>query len=157
MGRLTADPEMRQTPQGTPLARFSIAVDRRVRRDSGQQTADFINCVAWQQTAEFICRYFQKGSMIAIEGRIQSRSWDGQDGKRQYATEVVAESAYFTGSRNETNTRGAQGGYQSGGSYQSNFGGGFQPQQPAQPQQPETGFVDLTFADDEGSEDDLPF
>ena len=152
MGRLTADPELRQTPQGTALARFSIAVNRRFQREGGQQ-ADFINCVAWRQTGEFICRYFQKGSMIAIEGQIQSRSWDGQDGKRQYATEVVVDNAYFTGSKNETNTRGAQG----GGSYQSNFGGGYQPPQEEQQPADDAGFVDLNFSDDAGSEDDLPF
>ena len=155
MGRLTADPELRQTPQGTPLARFSIAVNRRFSREGNQQ-ADFFNCVAWQSTGEFICRYFQKGSMIAVEGRLQTRTWDGQDGKRQYATEVVVENAYFTGSRAESNTRGSQ-----GGSYQSNFSAntGFQPpvQQAQQAPQQDMGFVDLDFADDDGSEDDLPF
>lgn len=154
MGRLTADPELRQTPQGTAVARFTIAVDRRFKRDGGQQ-ADFISCTAWRQTAENICRFFGKGRMIAIEGQIQTRSWDGQDGKRQYATDVVVDNFYFTGSRSET----ASGGYQGGGSYQSNFGGnsGFQPPvQQAQPQQ-DVGFVDLDFADDDGSEDDLPF
>lgn len=156
MGRLTADPELRQTPQGTMLARFSIAVNRRFAREGSQQT-DFINCVAWRQTGEFISRYFQKGSMIAIEGQLQSRSWDGQDGKRQYATEVVVDNAFFTGSKSETNTRGSQ-----GGAYQSNFGGGYQsaPMQqnvPSQPPSGNGGFEDLTFTDDAGSEDDLPF
>lgn len=153
MGRLTADPELRQTPQGTPLARFSIAVNRRFAREGNQQ-ADFFNCVAWRQTGEFICRYFHKGSMIAIDGQLQTRSWDGQDGKRQYATEVVVDNAYFTGSKAETNTGDAQ-----GGSYQSNFGGGYQPpaQQQTPPAQQDTGFVDLDFADDDSSEDDLPF
>lgn len=156
MGRLTADPELRQTPQGTAVARFTIAVDRRFRRDGGQQ-ADFISCTAWRQTAENICRFFGKGRMIAIEGQIQTRSWDGQDGKRQYATDVVVDNFYFTGSKSET----SPGGYQGGGSYQSNFGGGsgFQPpvQQAQQPPQQDMGFVDLDFADDDGSEDDLPF
>ena len=94
--------------------------------------------------------------MIAVEGRLQTRTWDGQDGKRQYATEVVVENAYFTGSRAESNTRGSQ-----GGSYQSNFSAntGFQPpvQQAQQAPQQDMGFVDLDFADDDGSEDDLPF
>lgn len=96
MGRLTADPELRTTPQGTSVSRFTIAVDRRFAKE-GQQQADFITCVAWRQTAEFICRYFGKGKMIAVEGQIQSRSWDGEDGKRQYATEVNVENAFFTG------------------------------------------------------------
>jgi single-strand DNA-binding protein len=155
MGRLTADPELRQTPQGTSVARFTIAVNRRFQKEGSQQ-ADFITCVAWRQTAEFICRFFQKGSMIAVEGQIQSRSWDGQDGKRQYATEVVVDNAYFTGSKSESNTAGGQ-----GGAYQSNFGGGYQAQEPVSPSRPQQdsndGFVDLTFANDADSEDDLPF
>lgn len=153
MGRLTADPELRQTPQGTAVARFTIAVDRRFKREGGQQ-ADFISCTAWRQQAENICRFFSKGRMIAIEGQIQTRSWDGQDGKRQYATEVVVDNFYFTGSKAETTPGGSQ-----GGSYQSNFGGGYQPpaQQQTPPAQQDMGFVDLDFADDDSSEDDLPF
>ena len=89
---------MRQTPNGVSVARFSIAVNRRFKSE-GQPDADFINCVAWRQTGEFIARYFQKGSMIAVVGSIQSRSGDGQDGKKQYATEVVVDEAYFTGEK----------------------------------------------------------
>lgn len=151
MGRLTADPELRQTPQGTAVTRFTIAVDRRFRKDGGQQ-ADFITCVAWRQTAEFICRYFGKGRMIAVEGQLQSRSWDGQDGKRQYATEVVIDNAFFTGSKNESGAGHAT------GEYQTNFGGFSAPQEPQAPvTQDDGGFVDLSFANDLGSEDDLPF
>ena len=106
MGRLTADPELRQTPQGTAVTSFTIAVDRRIKTENGQQ-ADFITCVAWRKTAEFICRYFQKGRMIAIEGQLQSRSWDAQDGKRQYATEVIVDNVSFTGEKPQTeNTDG---------------------------------------------------
>ncbi len=153
MGRLTADPELRQTPQGTAVVRFTIAVDRRFRKEGGQQ-ADFITCVAWRQTAEFICRFFQKGRMIAVEGQIQSRSWDGQDGKRQYATEVVIDNAFFTGSRNETGSNGTQ----STGAYQSNFSAPEAPNYSApQSTSDDAGFVDLSFANDLGSEDDLPF
>ena len=100
MGRLTADPELRQTPQGTSVTRFNIAVDRRFKTEGGQQ-ADFITCVVWRQTAEFICRYFAKGRMIAVEGQLQSRSWDDQSGKRQYATEVIVDNAFFTGEKRE--------------------------------------------------------
>ena len=96
MGRLTADPELRTTPQGTSVSRFTIAVDRRFAKE-GQQQADFITCVAWRQTSEFVCRHFHKGKMIAVDGQVQSRSWDGEDGKRQYATEVNVENAYFAG------------------------------------------------------------
>ena len=106
MGRLTRDVEMRQTPNGVSLARFSIAVNRRFAGKDAQQQADFINCVAWRQTGEFIARYFQKGSMIAVVGSIQSRSWDGNDGKKQYATEVIVDEAYFTGSKSGSGTKG---------------------------------------------------
>ena len=105
MGRLTKDVEMRQTPNGIAFARFTIAVNRRFAKDGGQQ-ADFINCIAWRKTGEFISRYFQKGSMIAVVGSIQTRSWDGNDGKKQYATEVVVDEAYFTGSKAESGTGG---------------------------------------------------
>ena len=153
MGRLTADPELRQTPQGTAVTRFTIAVDRRFRKEGGQQ-ADFITCVAWRQTAEFICRFFQKGRMIAVEGQLQSRSWDSQDGKRQYATEVIIDNAYFTGSKNE-NSNGTN---QSTGAYQTNFSAPEAPTYSApQSQSDDMGFVDLSFANDIGSEDDLPF
>lgn len=152
MGRLTADPELRQTPQGTAVTRFTIAVDRRFRREGGQ-TADFITCVAWRQTAEFICRFFQKGRMIAVEGQLQSRSWDDKEGKRQYATEVIIDNAFFTSSKNESGAGNA-----SNGEYQSNFGGFGAPQEaPAPVSQSDDGFVDLSFANDLGSEDDLPF
>lgn len=164
VGRLTADPELRQTPQGTAVTRFTVAVDRRFRREGSQQ-ADFITCVAWRQQAEFVCRYFNKGKLIGIEGSIQTRSWDGQDGKRQYATEVVCDNVEFVGSKTESG-----GGHGSqGGSYQQNFGGGYgqepQPQRnsyggssySAPTQQESDGFVDLDFADDADSEDDLPF
>lgn len=159
VGRLTADPELRQTPQGIETTRFTVAVDRRYRKEGGQQ-ADFITCVAWRQQAEFICRYFNKGKLIGIEGQIQSRSWDGQDGKRQYATEVLVDNVEFVGSKAES------GGGSSQGAYQSNFGGGYQHQQsapapaPAQTAQTpaaDSGFMDLDFGGDLSSEDDLPF
>lgn len=157
MGRLTRDVEMRQTPSGVSLARFSIAVNRRFAGKDAQQQADFINCVAWRQTGEFIARYFQKGSMIAVVGSIQSRSWDGQDGKRQFATEVVVDEAYFTGSRAESGTHG--GGYQN-----QNFGGGQGGFNAPQPQSKPSGTPDFGddfdmdgFSDLDGSEDDLPF
>lgn len=104
MGRLTKDIEMRQTPNGVSLARFSIAVTRRFKNSNGEYDADFINCIAWRKTGEFIARYFQKGSMMAVVGSIQTRSWDGNDGKKQYATEVIVDEAYFTGSKSESST-----------------------------------------------------
>lgn len=142
MGRLTRDPEMRTTPQGVSVCSFSIAVNRRFARE-GQQQADFINCVAWRQQAEFICKYFTKGSMIAVVGSIQTRTWDGQDGKKQYATEVVVDEAHFTGSRAETGTNSAS----------SNTGF----TQPAEDSSPFDEFDASGFAAMGGSEDDLPF
>ena len=100
MGRLTTDPELKQVTQDAAVTRFTLAVNRRFAKE-GQQQADFITCVAWRQTAEFICRYFGKGKMIAVEGQLQSRSWDGEDGKRQYATEVILDNAFFTGEKKE--------------------------------------------------------
>lgn len=144
MGRLTRDPELTQTPSGIAIARFSIAVNRRFAKE-GQQDVDFINCVAWRQTAEFICKFFRKGSMIAVIGSIQTRSWDGQDGKKQYATEVSVDEAYFTGSKTESGTTQGSGGYSA-------------PANPAMQQSPvENGFDDMGFSPMDESEDDLPF
>lgn len=163
MGRLTRDPELRQTTSGVSVARFTIAVNRRYTARDGQQQADFLNCVAWRQTGEFICRYFQKGSMIAVEGSLQSRSWDDKDGKRQYSTEVVVDEAYFTGSKSESGTRGANGGYGEQ-SYGGGQGYGRQPQPsfeaPRGGTEPNFGdddFDEMDFANIDGSEDDLPF
>lgn len=157
MGRLTRDPEMRQTQQGTPVVSFTIAVDRRMARE-GQQQADFISCVAWNKLAEFICRYFHKGSMIAVSGRLQSRSYDDKDGKRQYVTEVVVEDAYFTGSRSETNTTGGQGGYNNQGSYAPQGGYNQRPAQQSTSTAPNFDeFEAMGFSTMDSSEDDLPF
>lgn len=98
MGRLTADPEIKQTPNGVAVARFTLAVNRRFAKE-GQQQADFINCVAWRNQADFIGKYFRKGNMAAIEGSIQTSSWNGEDGKKRYATEVIADEVYFTGEK----------------------------------------------------------
>ena len=93
MGRLTRDPELRHTGTGTPVCSFSIAIDNGY--GDNRQT-DFINCVAWNKTAEFVTKYFTKGKMIVIaDGRISTRSWETQDGKRAYATEVVAKEVSF--------------------------------------------------------------
>ena len=104
-GRLTADPELKQTNSGIPVCSFSVAVNRRVRQteeNSAQQTADFINCTAWRQTAEFISRYFHKGSSICVTGSIQTRSWTDQNGQKRYATEVVIDEAMFVDSKSES-------------------------------------------------------
>ena len=92
--------ELRTTQSGVSVASFTIAVNRRFAKE-GQQDADFLNCVAWRQQAEFIAKHFGKGKMIAIVGNLQSRSWEGQDGKKQYATDVVVDEVYFTGEKKE--------------------------------------------------------
>ena len=93
-GRLTADPELKQTPQGVSVTQFSLAVNRRPAKDKETLT-DFITVVAWRQTAEFICKFFKKGSSICISGSVQTRSWIDQQNNKRYATEVVADEAYF--------------------------------------------------------------
>ena len=98
IGRITKDVELRQTPNSTPVATFTIAVNRRFAKE-GQQTADFINCVAWKQQAEFIAKHFGKGRMIGIVGHLQTRSWDGQDGSKHFATELIVDEVHFTGEK----------------------------------------------------------
>ena len=92
MGRLTRDPEMRHTNSGTPVTTFSIAIDNGY---GDNKRTDFVNCLAWNKTAEFVTKYFTKGKMIIVIGRISTRSWETQDGKRAYATEVVANEVTF--------------------------------------------------------------
>lgn len=98
MGRLTADPELKHTANDTAVTSFSIAVDRPM---SKEKTADFINVVAWKKTAEFITKYFHKGSMIAIQGSLQTRRYEDKDGNKRTAYEVVANNVEFCGSKNE--------------------------------------------------------
>ena len=129
MGRIANDPIARITPNDKHVLNFTIAVQRRFAKE-GQPSADFISCVAWNHTADFINKFFAKGAMIALEGQIQTRSWEGQDGKRQYTTEVLVESAFFTGEKRV-----------------SDVGEGLAP-----PATPQDGFFEIN--EDEG---DLPF
>jgi single-strand DNA-binding protein len=104
-GRLTGDPELKQTATGISVLSFTLAVNRRFASKAGEQAesqADFITVVAWRQTAEFISKYFRKGSAICVTGSIQTRNWQDQQGNRRYATEVVADEAMFVDSRNES-------------------------------------------------------
>ena len=109
MGRLTRDAEVRysQGENSTAIARFSLAVDRRFRRDGDEQTADFINCVAWGAMAEFAEKYMKKGVMFAVVGRLNVRSWE-KDGERHWTTTVVVENCYFTGSKRDAESKPAQ-------------------------------------------------
>ena len=100
MGRLTRDPELRQTQTGTPVASFTLAVDRRFSsRDGGERQTDFIDIVAWQKTAEFVSKYFAKGQMCLVEGRLQIRDWTDKDGNKRRSAEVVADNVYCTESK----------------------------------------------------------
>lgn len=97
-GRLTSDPELKSTQSGVAVTSFSIAVDRKTAKDAEKKT-DFISIIAWRGTAEFITKYFRKGSSICIAGNIQTRSWETQDGSKRYTTEVIADEAYFVESK----------------------------------------------------------
>ena len=101
IGRLTRDPELRTTPSGTATTSFTVAVDRTfVNQQTGQREADFINCVAWRKQAENISRYCSKGTQVAVEGKIQTRNYDAQDGTKRYVTEVICDNVTFLGSKN---------------------------------------------------------
>ena len=104
MGRLTADPELRTTTSGISVTSFSVAVDRSYVRPGEERQTDFINVVAWRQTAEFVTRYFHKGSMIAVQGSIQTRNYEDKSGAKRTAVEIVADNVSFCGSKNETGT-----------------------------------------------------
>ncbi len=103
MGRLTRDPEVRYTQtNNTLVASFSLAVNRRFTREGDTQTADFINVTAWAKTGEFVSKYFKKGQQVAVVGRLQTRTWEDQNGQKRYATDVVAEETYFADSKRDS-------------------------------------------------------
>lgn len=104
-GRLTSTPELKQTNGGVAVTSFSVAVNRKYSKD--EQKADFINCTAWKQTAEFISKYFQKGSSICVVGSMQNRSWTDQNGQKRTVTEVIVDEALFVDSKGETQTEAA--------------------------------------------------
>ena len=106
MGRLVATPELRNTQTGIAVTTFTLAVERSFARAGEQRQADFINCVAWRNSAEFISRYFQKGSMLAITGSLQTRNYEDKNGNKRTATEVIVDQASFCGSKSETGTSG---------------------------------------------------
>lgn len=103
MGRLTRDPELRRTQTGTAVASFTLAVDRDFKsKDSGEKQTDFIDCVAWRSTGEFVSKYFTKGRQAVVEGRLQLRDWTDKDGNKRRSAEVVADSVYFADSKHDT-------------------------------------------------------
>lgn len=134
VGRLTRDPEMRTTGGGTNMCRFTVACDRPFKSQNGEKQADFISCVAWRKTAELVVQYFHKGSLIGVTGRIQTGSYENQQGQRVYTTDVVADNISFLESRQASQSyANSQNSYQSGGYSQSynqdqNYGYGGNPQ-----------------------------
>lgn len=99
-GRLTSDVELKQTPSGVSVCTFTLAVNRKYQAE-GQQQTDFLNCTAWRQTAEFISKYFRKGSSLCVTGSVQTRTWQDQNGQKRYATDIVVDEALFVDSKNE--------------------------------------------------------
>jgi len=127
MGRLTRDVELRSTQSGVSVASFTVAVDRDFgARDGGEKQTDFIDCVAWRQTGEFVSKYFRKGSMIVVSGRLQSRKWQDRDGNNRTSWEVNADNVYFGESRRDGDSGrdSFTGSSNSGSSYGNSYGSG---------------------------------
>ena len=131
MGRLTRDPELRRTGSGIAVASFTVAVDRDFGgRDGGEKETDFIDCVAWRQTGEFVSKYFTKGRMIVVSGRLQIRSWTDKDGNKRRTAEVVADNCYFGDSKRDEGGSSYGGNTYGGNAYggssygNNNYGGG---------------------------------
>jgi single-strand DNA-binding protein len=143
IGNLTRDPELRYTPNGVAVATFTLAVNRTFTNQQGEREADFINIVAWRQLADLCANYLKKGRPVAVEGRLQSRSYTNNEGKKVYVTEVVAENVQFLGSR-------------SGGEGDSGFGGDYKPSQKGNYEPFNDPFADAGKPIDI-SDDDLPF
>ena len=163
MGRLTRDPEIRYSNAAEPLAvvRYSLAVDRRLsreRRDRGDQAADFINCVAFGKAGEFVERYFRKGQMVSVVGRLRVESYEDNTGQRRWSTDVVTEEHFFAESRASFESRGQGGNDFNQAGAPDNFGGNYAPApspQQSQSQQPST--PDFFEIDNNLDDNDLPF
>ena len=141
MGRLTRDPELRRTGSGIAVASFTLAVDRDFTdKQSGEKETDFIDCVAWRQTGEFVSKYFTKGRMAVVSGRLQVRKWQNKEGENRYSTEVVADNVYFGDSKKEESN---------GNSYGQQNAGYNTPAYPATPAS------DFALLDDDDAQ--LPF
>ena len=159
MGRLVRDPELRTTQAGISVTSFTVAVDRDFKsRDSGEKSTDFIDVVAWRQTAEFVCKYFSKGRMAVVEGRLQIRDWTDKEGNKRRSAEVVADNVYFGDSKRD-NDSGSYGGSSYGDRGNSYGGGSYGGSRPAPSAPPDYGIPSggdqfSELADDDG---DLPF
>lgn len=161
MGRLTADPELRHTPNNLAVTSFTLAVDRSYVKSGAERQTDFIDVVAWRSTAEFVCRYFHKGQLVAVQGSIQTRSYTDREGIKRKAFEIVADNVHFAESKRDSYSNPAQnaGGYQQGYSNNSAY------QQPsmngsARPEmEPASSFSmgDTGDFEEIPTDDDLPF
>lgn len=157
MGRLVSDPELKTTSSGISVTSFRIAVDRSYVKAGTERQTDFFDIVCWRSTAEFVCRYFFKGSLIALEGQLQSRTYQAKDGSNRYVVEVVADNVSFTGERREG------GGYSQGGYSQGNYSQPYDaaPQRsyaaPAEPAAPSYSNGSAGDFEEMPLDDDLPF
>lgn len=160
MGRLVSDPELKTTGTGLSVTSFRIAVDRNYVKSGEERKADFIDIVCWRSTAEFVCRYFGKGSLIAVEGQLQTRTYQAKDGTNRYVVEVVADNVSFTGERRDNsgyNNQNYGAGNQYGGQpYGSQPYGGAQTSGAEQPQTPYQNGSNSDFQE-MPLDDDLPF
>jgi len=147
MGRLTRDPELRTTQSGVSVTSFTVAVDRDFGgRDGGERQTDFVDCVAWRSTGEFVSKYFHKGSMIVVSGRLQSRKWQDREGNNRVSWEINADNVYFGESRRESDSNRAD-------SYSNNtYSGSYDSGRSSAPAPASNTFVELDDGDGE-----LPF
>ncbi|HHY22536.1 MAG TPA: single-stranded DNA-binding protein [Bacilli bacterium] len=156
VGRLTRDPELRYTPNGVAVTSFTLAVNRTFSNQQGEREADFINCIVWRKQAENVANYLRKGSLAGVEGRLQTRSYDNNEGRRVYVTEVVCDSVQFLEPRNAGANQGNNPFY--GG---PQGGGGFNEPSAPQPSRNQSNFNDDPFGGGSEpidiSDDDLPF
>ncbi len=151
MGRLGKDPELRHTQSGTPVASFSLAVDRDFKdKGTGERVTDWIDVVAWRQTGEFVSRYFTKGRVAVVEGRLQMRDWTDREGNKRRSAEVVADNVYFGDSKKDGDGGYQQSGYSGG--YSGGYGGPPNQGPPGYPASDYNGFQEAE--EDDG---DLPF
>ena len=150
MGRLTRDPELRYTQSQTPVASFTLAVDRDYGgRDGGEKQTDFIDCVAWRQTAEFVSKYFQKGSMAVVSGRLQIRDWTDREGGKRRSAEVVVDNIYFGESRRRDSGES--------GSYGGNYGSSGESRSYSAPSSSSSSSNASPFAELDDGDGELPF
>lgn len=157
VGRLTKDPDLRYTPSGDAVARFTLAVNRNFSNAQGEKEADFINCTVWRKQAENTANFLKKGSLAGVEGRIQTGSYEGQDGKRVYTTEVVADSVQFLEPKSSQDGRQGSGGQRQDNGYQNQQGSHQQQQNNNYQQRVDQDPFSSGSGPIEVSDDDLPF